>query len=79
MQETQQCGISYQLDFNLVMMRHTLARANGIRPEDETAELHAQIVELSAKLELDTLEGMQMSKSIKQGSVQLGKAPSLAL
>ena len=73
MQELKQSNAFYQLEFSIIMVRRQLARAAGIRPEDETALLHSQIAELSTKLEQLISDGTHMGKSLKEGSFQLGE------
>ena len=73
MQELKQSNASYQLDFSIIMVRRQLARAAGVLPEDETALLHSQIAELSARVEQLISEGAHMARSLKEGSFQLGE------
>ena len=73
MQELNHSNASYQLEFSIIMVRRQLARAAGIRPEDETAILDSQIADLSTRLEQLISEGGHMARSLKEGSFQLGK------
>ena len=77
MQELKQSNASYQLEFSIIMVRRQLARAAGIRPEDEAALLHSQIAELSTRLEQLISEGTHMARSLKEGSFQLGETSRL--
>jgi len=70
-QELRQQEITYNVDYQLVMMERRLARAGGQRTDDETAALTARIGELTAALTAAAAEHRLLAAAVKTVAVHL--------
>jgi hypothetical protein len=75
-QTMRQREVLYQVDFCLVMLKRSLARAGGQRTDDEAAVLHARIAELSATLDGRNAERSLFQAQIKKTEQDLGEPTS---
>ncbi len=73
MQGMRQREVLYQVDFCLVMLKRSLARAGGQRTDDEAAVLHARIAELAATLDGRNAEQSLFQAQIKKTEQDLGE------
>ncbi|EIE25223.1 hypothetical protein COCSUDRAFT_61461 [Coccomyxa subellipsoidea C-169] len=73
-QGMRQREVLYQVDFCLVMLKRSLARAGGQRTDDEAAVLHARIAELAATLDGRNAEQSLFQAQIKKTEQDLGNA-----
>ena len=71
--------VLYQVDFCLVMLKRSLARAGGQRTDDEAAVLHARIAELSATLDGCNAERSLFEAQIKKTDQDLGEGATAPL
>lgn len=78
MQAARLCELLYSLDVRLVLLKRQLVRASGYCPEDDSAQLHCKVVELSQKKEQVAQEKLQVVKSFRHGALQLGKGISIS-
>ncbi len=78
MQAARLCELLYNLDFRLVMLKLQLVRANGFRPEEDMAELHSKVAELSWKKEQVAREKLHVANTLKQEALQMGNGICLS-
>jgi len=77
-QELRQQEITYNVDYQLVMMERCLARAGGQRTDDETAALTAHIGELTAALTAAAAEYRLLGAAVKTVALHLSARRSQA-
>lgn len=69
--------MSYTIDFQLVMMEHKIARAQGKRSITETKELSEEIERLTRDLETVSVEQGMLQGQVKKAEDNLIRAQRL--